>query len=208
MKQMKRDEQGEIMLESMLALLVTLFVLFFLISLGFLYYQQWMVQTAAEDAANKIAETYSCTATDPIIGYTDVRRICDRKLYRYMANKESIKNKNKKMARQFAVYRLKKGSLARQKAEPDIKVEVKDDNLARRHITVEITCRYEIFLGDFLEIFQIKKTRMFKGYGQAECLDLIDYVNTTDYFEQMASLKWTGSKIVEMINSVIKLFER
>lgn len=207
-KQRNKDEQGEIMLESMVVLLITMFVLIFLISLGFLYYQQWMVQTTAEDAANKIAQTYAFTNTDPIIGYTDVKNICGRKLYRYTVSKDSMESGNKKRAKEYAVYRLSKGSLADRKGDPEVKVEIVKDNLARRHITVELSCNYEIFLGGALEFFGVKKVQTFRGYGQAECMDLIDYVNTTDYFANVSSLKWTGSKLLKAINSVIKIFER
>ena len=49
-----KNEDGEIMIESMLVLLPTMFVMVFLIALGFLMYQQWNVQFVADSIASRL----------------------------------------------------------------------------------------------------------------------------------------------------------
>ena len=56
---LKKGENGEVMIESLLVLIPTLFVIVFLMSLGFLLYQQWNIQYTADDIASKVADAYS-----------------------------------------------------------------------------------------------------------------------------------------------------
>ena len=53
-----RDENGEVMLESTLVMMFTLFILIAMISVGFLFYQQVMISTVASDIATDIASSY------------------------------------------------------------------------------------------------------------------------------------------------------
>ena len=67
-----RDERGALMLDGMIAMTVTILMLVFLMSFGFLLYQQWMVSNIANDTATRIAQSYAYPNTDPVIGYVNV----------------------------------------------------------------------------------------------------------------------------------------
>ena len=63
------QEDGMEAIEGLLVITLTLFVLFFIWGYGFLLFQQFVVIRAADETANKIAQTYAYAETDPITGY-------------------------------------------------------------------------------------------------------------------------------------------
>ena len=54
----KNCEQGEIMIEGMIVMVITMFILIWILGLGFLYYQRYVTTIVTNDAAVKIASTY------------------------------------------------------------------------------------------------------------------------------------------------------
>ena len=55
----KRKEDGEIMLEGMIVVILTLFILIWILAVGFIYYQRYITNIVVNDAAVKIAYTYN-----------------------------------------------------------------------------------------------------------------------------------------------------
>ena len=52
-------ESGEVMIEGMIVLLITMIMLVWLLALGFIYYERYILTAVTNDAACKIADTYS-----------------------------------------------------------------------------------------------------------------------------------------------------
>ena len=52
----RTEERGSLMLDGMIAMLITIMVLVFLMSIGFLFYQQWTVSMVANDTAARLAQ--------------------------------------------------------------------------------------------------------------------------------------------------------
>ena len=82
LRHIRDDRSGEITIESMLVMIPTIFVLLFLISLGFLLYQHWNLQIAADDAVSKIAGTYAVTGADNRTGAADSKTYSAARQYR------------------------------------------------------------------------------------------------------------------------------
>ena len=54
----KANDKGELMIEAMIVMIVTLMVLFMIFSLGFWFYQKSMLTTLASEMADDIAHNY------------------------------------------------------------------------------------------------------------------------------------------------------
>ena len=57
-RRLRKERSGEIMIEALLVFIPTMFVVVFLIALGFVYYQQWNVQYVADAVAEQVALSY------------------------------------------------------------------------------------------------------------------------------------------------------
>lgn len=54
-KYFEKNEKGEIMLEGMIVIIITLFILIWILAVGFIYYQRYITNIVANDTAVKIA---------------------------------------------------------------------------------------------------------------------------------------------------------
>lgn len=202
---MAEEERGSLMIEGMIAMLVTILLLVFLMSIGFLFYQQWIVAQVANDTATRVAQSYVYPNTDPIMGYINVEQIADVPIFRYMG--DSLAEESSQKGEKVAAWALKQSSLAYPVSEPKIQVETVYDSLARRHVEVTITAEYEIPFGGALQYFGLDKTLTYTATGEAVCMDLLDYVNTVDTFKALTGNTF-GSKTLKMVNSIASMVKK
>lgn len=212
MKKKIHSESGELAIESMLVMIPTLFVLVFLIAIGFVYYQQYDVQVTAADTANKIAQTYSFTDGNAITGEPSDNSFRKRPCYRYIINPQKYEEKNRSRAKEYAVEMLTRTSYASLNQDNlDVKFNVETDGLARRHVDVEVTATYKIPFAEGLEIFGIKSERQYTATASAECVDLMDYISTVNFVSKAGPLligKISGvSDIIKAVDSWMGAFK-
>ena len=184
--------------EGVIVLTVMTFLFVFFLSFGFLFYQQSVVLTTANDTASRIAQSYAYGGADPVMGFISKAMRVGLSPYRYWTGK--LENKRSDMGEKFAVWYLKKASFAIPQGEPVVQVRTVHDGLAQRHVEVEITARYELPLGGILTYIGVDKIVEYHAVGRAVCVDLSDYiysVNTADAFTNQT----LGSKLVGTINS-------
>lgn len=193
------------MIDGMVAMLFTIMILVFLMSIGFLFYQQWIVSQVANDTATRVAQSYVYPNTDPIMGYINVEQIADVSIFRYMG--DTLAEENGDKGEKVAAWALKQSSLAYPVSDPEISVDTKYDSLARRHVEVTITAEYEIPLGGALQYFGLDKTITYTATGEAVCMDLLDYVNTVDTFKALTGNTF-GSKALKAVNSIVSMVDK
>ena len=111
-----RDESGSLMLDGMIAMLITIMLLVFLMSIGFLFYQQWMVSNIANDTATRIAQSYVYPNTDPVIGYVNVDLMDNVSLFRYLG--DDLERENEDKGEKYAAWSLGISSLAYPVSDP------------------------------------------------------------------------------------------
>lgn len=206
---MNESENGEIMIESILVMIPTLFVVLFLLSLGFLLYQQCNVQYVADDLANRVAGSYSFLDSDFETGTITIDDLEDRGRYRYcFGNKEKYDADSRKEAKSYGTKLLDKTSYGEKKSTEQISVTVETDSFARRHATVTVIGEYKIPFGEGLEVFGISSTRKFEATSVAECVDLSDYLSTVTYADNFVSLiTGDSSKVIKMIDTWLKVIQ-
>lgn len=208
-------EDGMEAIEGLLVITLTLFVLFFIWGYGFLLFQQFVVVHAANETANKIAQTYAYTEADPISGYISKEMKASLSPSRYQDKK--IETANEQRGKRYARWVLRTGSFANKKKFPlphtsEMSVEVKTvyDGYAQRHVVVKIAEEYQIPFGNFLEYFGINGTRVYYGTGRAVCTDISYYLNTINYVKTMDKAVGNAMKndIVTNAESFVSLYEK
>jgi hypothetical protein len=208
----KDASAGEIMIESMLVIIVTIFVLLVLVGLGFRLLQQWNVNAVAEDTAAKIAQTLKLGYSDQVMGYTSTEDLEKIDKYRYFlsASVQDTTSINETKGEEYARYRLGLTSLVISPfaKTPEVKVEIVSDGVVRRHVEVTITGEYEVLFSDLLDKTPLQPTRVYSAHGYAEAPDLLDYVTTTDFLAYQASLGPLDSTIVSIIDTILGLTKK
>ena len=102
-------EQGAIMLEGMIVMVITLFVLIWVLGLGFVYYQRYITTVVTNDAATKIASTYNNIDSDIIMGYVNTEALTGRNLYRRFSA-DTLHGANEDRAAAYVRYILDKAN--------------------------------------------------------------------------------------------------
>lgn len=202
-----RNENGEVMLESTLVMMFTLFILIAMISVGFLFYQQAVICTVASDIATDIAASYKLTNQD--IGSSNItsNALNDVKLYRTSVAMCSMKAAHKQRAEEYLPVRIQLASLGILDKQPVLDdFEIQVDNVGRMHIDVSVSMECDILFSGALEYFGlIDSTPKFSASGRAECLDITAYASHVQFIDYVGN-KLEGSNTDKVITSILGIF--
>lgn len=199
------NESGEVMLEGLIVYTITVFLLFFLLAIFSVLFQAWNVQTIANDTAAKAAATYKLADSDLADPYVSVDQITGISRFRYWFGDDSLEREAETKSFEYSQDRLQKTTYTKAVTQPEVAVQVKEDTLARRHIEVTITGEYTVPFGEALSYFGFDSIAHYETTASAECLDLIDYIDTVDFAGKQCSLDILGSSLVGAINKMMKL---
>lgn len=180
-----KEERGSMMIDGMIAMLITIMILVFLMSLGFLLYQQWMVSNVANDTATRLAQRYPYTSADIITGQTALEDMNGLPLYRYLGSR--LERENGARGESFALDTLAMAGLATPVRNPEIDVKECYDSLGRRHVEVHITAEYEVPLGGALQYFGMDQTVTYQATGRAVCMDMLEYINSVEAVDSIST---------------------
>ena len=75
LKSMLRSEQGSSVIEATFVVSITLFVVFFMLILGFTFYQETIMQTVADNVSSSMARSYGYSHKDPFVSYIDAENV-------------------------------------------------------------------------------------------------------------------------------------
>lgn len=204
LQKLRSDRSGEITIETMLVMFPVIFVLIFLLSLGFLLYQHWNMQIAVDDTVGKIAGSYSLLKADEKTGEISLENYNKVEMYRgtdfpVVGKKTLYANKNRGRATEYVAYRMAKTSFATAEGSPVIECKVESDAYARKHIVLKVTAKYRIPFCEGLELFGMSGTREYTASASAECMDMLDYVNAVNVADVAPG--YVKSKTLDAIDS-------
>mgnify|MGYP001217244297 FL=1 len=204
MKKRKNTEQGMLMIEALWVLWVTSLLFFFIFCITFIYYQQWTIKVIADETAAKIAQTYKYpdAELDGLVSRNDFIKINP---YRYAFHKDDIKNRNKTRAENYIKDSYQKATILKHSDSPDVQLELKHDSIARNHITITLKGSYQVPFQKLFEYAGLGDKITYEVQGNAECIDIIDYMNMIDYVDQVTTLNALNSFVLKALNSVFKL---
>lgn len=202
-KQKCKDEKGEVMLESTIIFLLTMFILIAMISVGFLFYQKAMLNTIATEMATKVGNDYKLALGED--GETELENI---KLYRTTFALSSMEAMHKENIETVLPERVELTSLGFGDEEPKVEnFDISVDNVGRMHVEITISMECKILFGGALEYFGIlDDTPKLTSTARAECLDVTAYcghVQFLDYVER--KVNDDGGAISDIMNSVVDI---
>lgn len=198
-------EKGEVMLEGMIVTLITTFLLVWVLGLGFVYYQRYLVTAITNDAAAKVAATYNNPDSDLIIGYISTENISERDLYRHFT-KNNLYELNKAKATAYINYVLDKTNFAGTIQSVNVDMELENDSALRKHIEITSECTFNTPFGFALDFFGMDGTTTYSCSSRADSTDISDYITTVDFASYQLGGNGVNSDVLNMINSLIGIF--
>ncbi len=207
LKELKNNSDGAIMLESLIVVTMTVFLLFFVLASFSTMFQRFNIQIIANETAGRLAQTYEyALKADSISGNISLEDAANVDPYRYFKGEELLSATRRK-ANEYATGRLKKTTFTKDVTEPAVTAEVIPDSLGRRHLEVKIKGSYNVPFSDILGYFGFAEINDYTTVAYAECIDLSNYIHTVGYVDTWTSGDVLGSKLVGMINGVLELFD-
>lgn len=203
----EKNNRGEIMLESLIVYSITIFLLFFILAIFSVLFQHWNIQVIANESASRVAQTYRFTEADTVTGQIEKSKLTNIDIYRYFNNSSEMENSARTKIQEYAKDRLNKTTFTRNISDPIIDVNVVKDSSYRKHIEVKISGEYSVPFGEALSYFGFESTIKYETTAYAECLDLSNYINTTDYVKNQISLNKIDSSFVRAVNKILGLFK-
>ena len=190
LKKILRDEGGEIMLESSIIFIMTIILLIGMISVGFVFYQQAMMNTIASEIASDIASDYKITDSD---------NQSEIKLFRTSIAVGSMEKIHKQNAENMLPDMVKIRTLGLTGDSSIDNFDIKVDNIGRLHVEVTVSLKAKVLFDQVLKYLGIiDDTLTFSATGRAECLDLSAYAGHV-HFSQYLSSELGNSKFVDTI---------
>lgn len=207
-----RRERGAVMLEGMIVMVITLFVLLWILGLGFVYYQRYVTTVVTNDAAAKIASTYSNVDSDIIMGFVSTEALSGRNLYRRFTS-GGLKDVNEDRAAAYVRYILDKANFVGVVEDVEVELRLVLDSTLRKHVELTTTCTYNTPFGEGLELFGMEGVQTYRVKACADCTDYADYISTVEYGFAWTDGRFTkGSGFVDssikLINTLVSIFNR
>ena len=200
----KSTESGEVMIEGMIVMIITMLMLVWVLGVGFIYYQKYTVRTVTNDATTKIASTYDSPTSDIIMGFIKSSDLSKRELY----TTEDLKDVNTARAESYIKYMMDKPNFTGTVEDVNVKLKYKSDNLGRSHVEVTTKCEFNTPFGEGLEMFGMSSNITYSVTSYADSTSLHDYISSVELSNALTNgtfLSGTGfvDKTVKMINSFI-----
>ena len=197
------------MIEGMIVMVITMFILIWILGLGFLYYQRYVTTVVTNDAAVKIASTYNNPTSDIIMGYVTTEDISNRDLYRGFAvgsNSSDLHTVNEDRAQSYVKYVLDTANFAGTVKDVDVDLKMVSDSAVRRHIELTTVCEYNTPFGEIFEMFGMGRTAKYTVTASADYTDFADYVSTVNFSKSLTDGTFTSG--TGFVDSVIKFLNK
>lgn len=220
MKSLIKNESGEVMIEAALIMVLVIALCFMLISLGFLFYQQVLVNDLACETATEIARNYKLTAIETgmdqhTFGPDEASKL---KMYRLMFS-DSSKNAHQMRAESYLPGRLSYTSLGLNSEKPKVEVQIVSDSIGRAHVEARVSVKCEIFLGGILQYLKIIDTPKleFSAVARSEIIDITAYAGNAKFmrfvldksiFDPANNIAESGKNISATIDTMQSIFSK
>lgn len=207
----KKSDSGEIMLESSIILVSVILLLMALLSLSFMFYQQAMMTSVANELAASIAKNYKYTMVDTDANSVAVKNMGDVKLYRYTLGKKNVQTAHDKRGDTYAIMRADLTGIGINAGKAAATVVIEGTGIGRAIVKVTVTQKTDFFLSGILELLGIYDESKFTAVAYAECTDMIAYaslINFTDYvsreFSELSAFGDIYTSVKHIVDVLVK----
>lgn len=202
------------MIEGMIVMVITMFILIWILGLGFLYYQRYVTTIVTNDAAVKIASTYNNPTSDIIMGYVTTEDISNRDLYRGFSvgsNSSDLHTVNEDRAQSYVKYILDRANFAGTVNDVDVELKMVSDSAVRRHIELTTVCEYNTPFGEIFEMFGMGRTAKYTVTASADYTDMADFVSTVNFGKSLTDGTFTSGtgfidSLIGMLNTLVEVY--
>lgn len=202
------------MIEGMVVMVITMFILIWILGLGFLYYQRYVTTIVTNDAVVKIAATYNNPTSDIIMGYITTEDISNRDLYRNFAignSSSDLHTINEDRAQSYVKYVLNSANFAGTVKDVDVDLDLVFDSVLRKHVELTTVCEYNTPFGEIFEMFGMGRTAKYSVTASADYTDMADYVSTVNFIKSLTDSTFTSgtgftNTLIKMLNSLMGLY--
>lgn len=202
------------MIEGMIVMVITMFILIWILGLGFLYYQRYVTTVVTNDAAVKIASTYNNPTSDIIMGYVTTEDISNRDLYRGFtvgSNSSDLHTVNEDRAQSFVKYVLDTANFAGTVKDVDVELKMVSDSAVRRHIELTTECEYNTPFGEIFEMFGMGRTAKYTVTASADYTDMADFASTVNFSKSLTDGTFTSDtgfidSLIGMLNTLVEVY--
>lgn len=196
-------ETGEIVIESTIIMVVTIFLVFLLMNMAVAVYNQQLVTTTASRAASDIAAVYGNSAKDPFYGFMDDDDFENNSPYRYLLF-SNLQDKNREKAKWYACYYLDKETLGNKPTDlySGITITTGYNSLWQRSINVRVIEEYSMFFLNPLAIFEIDPKYNAAAEASAVCIDPIHDMNLSKMYDEFYDIFMKSNKVTKIANAV------
>lgn len=195
-------------------MVITMFILIWILGLGFLYYQRYVTTIVTNDAAVKIASTYNNPTSDIIMGYVTTEDISNRDLYRGFtvgSNSSDLHTVNEDRAESYVKYMLDTANFAGTVNDVDVELKMVSDSAVRKHIELTTVCEYNTPFGEIFEMFGMGRTAKYTVTASADYTDMADFVSTVNFSKSLTDGTFTSGmgfidSLIGMLNTFVEVY--
>lgn len=202
MRKYTKKESGEVMIEATIVMVVTLLMLVWILGVGFLYYQKYVVRIATNDVANKIAASYDAPSSDIVMGYIAAKDLNKKTIY----NSDEMTTVNELRTESYVNHIIEKANLYGTVEDVSVHLDYQKDAMGRSHIKVTTECTFDTPFGEGLELFGMSGMQTYVVTAYADSTSLTDYISTVSVADALSNgsvIKAPGfvDSTIKMINS-------
>ena len=196
-KRTKKNESGEIFIETSIMMAIVLIVLSAMIGVGFYIYQKSMLSTIAAETANYAAKNYKYTS----IGSIDATDIDEPNMINLKKYRSYLSLLNSGKISSYAKKRGRKTSFTKDSVTIS-EVKLIRDGIGRQRIKLTLKMKANIvFENIMVAIGLVKENPTISATAYSECLDLTEY-NGQVYFVKYMQNGIQGSNIGGSMDNV------
>lgn len=207
MRRMK-EENGMVMIEAVYVVIIAIVMIFFLLNVGFVYYNRMVVTAIADEAAVSIANNYGYTWKEPFYSYMGENAFRGIDPYRHM-NETKLKKSVEAKGRWYTSYLLSDLEWSKEERTDfdDVTVAYGDNEMGMKTVTVTIEKNYPVFSFAPSVFWKLERDYEVEATGVAVCYDPVYRMNTTAFVSEMEKKIVSGTATGKIVNSLCSIVD-
>ncbi|MBQ3045597.1 MAG: pilus assembly protein [Clostridia bacterium] len=189
-KEISKNESGSTAVEASIVVPIVIMIIFVMMYMGFIMYQQTALTVIANETAASIGQIYSTNSKDPFIGFTTPQNLSDTDYYRTLKTAlnihGSLESEAETKSNWYAQYRITSSRLYKEAGDIKINTEFEKTPgmVLQKTAVVTVEATYDL---PFIRFFGIvDSTVEVSAVGRAQCFDILDYGSTMSLATTMA----------------------
>jgi len=203
-----KEDNGVVMIEAVYVVIIAIVMIFFLMNVGFVYYNRMVVTAIADEAAVSIANNYGYTWKEPFYSYMGENAFRGMDPYRHM-NEAKLKKSVETKGKWYASYLLSDLEWSKEERTDfsDVTVVYGENDMGMKTVTVTIKTDYSVFSAAPSAFLGLGSDYGVEAVGVAVCYDPLYQMNTTAFVSEMEKKIVSGTAAGKIVNTLCSMVE-